>query len=113
MTSKRDLQDSEIINSVEFIDQREKLLFANAQLGEQARDFLTSPVGRYLHGRAKELADQAREEALDIHPWTPFTRRKLAKAREKAAHASHFIKWCADIIIEGDQALTQLEEYRV
>ncbi len=112
MTTKQNLQDSEIINSVEFVDQRERLFFAKAQLGEQARSFLRSPIGRYLHGRAKELADEAREEALDIHPWTPFTRRKLAKVREKSAHASHFISWCADIITEGDQALTQLEEYR-
>lgn len=107
-----EIQNAERIQQIEFIDERERLYFAKAQLGEQIREFLASPTGRYMHGRAKEDLEEARDAALDINPWSPFTRRKLARVRLQAEIARNFIKWATDAIMEAESAYAQLEEYR-
>lgn len=97
---------------IEFVDEKEQLLFATAQLGEQVRSFLKSPTGRYLHGRAKAEYEAALAEALDCNPDSFFGRRRLRKIQARAEFARHFMKWCVDAITEGDHAFQQVEQYR-
>jgi hypothetical protein len=101
---------------IEFIDDKERELFAVATLGEDAREFLRShPVGRYLHHRAKQMIQQAEIDALavDTDAWPHFRgRNKLRQIRERAAVARAFINWLAEAILEGDAASQELEEYR-
>ena len=102
---------------VNFVDERERELFALATLGEEARRFLLEhPVGRYLHHRAKVEVQQAEIDALEVNPdsWRGWfrERRRLRTIRMRAAVARTFINWLAEAIVNGDNAEKELEDYR-
>lgn len=100
------------LRNLQFIDEKERLLFAEAQLGHQVLDFLQSPTGRYLHGRAKAEFEQAQVEALEIDPDSWLGRRKLRKLRARAEFARHFLKWCVEAINDGEIATQEISNYR-
>lgn len=101
---------------IEFIDDRERDLFTIAKLGEDVREFLRTPVGRYIHERAKIMIKQAEADALEVDPdtWRGWFhgRRKLRQIRQRAATAKALISMLAEAIMEGDRAVAELEEYR-
>ena len=105
-----DANDPELINKLEFVDHQEKVYFAKAQLGEQVRLFLVSPVGRYLHARAKQDYEEAKEEMVGANPDSLFGRRKLKKLQQKAEKASMFMRYLSDAIIEAEDASKHLTE---
>lgn len=103
------------IDEIEFVDERERELFARSLLNEQVRQFLTSNVGRYLHGRARADLEECQVKALDCDPaglWGYWGRRKLRALQLKANCAQRFMSYLADAINDGEQALSELEEYR-
>lgn len=106
-----DINDTDLVNNMEFVDEQEKIHFAKAQLGEQVRQFLASPAGRYLHLRAKQQLQECQEEALDCNPNSFFGRRKLQKIQHKAGVSRAFISWCVDAITEGEMSYKELQEY--
>jgi hypothetical protein len=101
---------------IDFVDEKERELFATARLGEDAREFLRAhPLGRYLHHRAKVQIQQAEVDALNVDPdgWSWLrSRAKLRQIRQRAAVARAFINWIADAIVDGDEAGRQLDDYR-
>lgn len=103
--------DTDLINRLDFVDEQERIHFANAQLGEQIRAFLVSPAGRYLHGRAKQLLLQSQEDALGCNPDSFFGRRKLRRIQQDADVARRFMTWCADAIVEGEASYRELQQY--
>jgi len=100
-------------SQINFINDQERIYFAEAHLGEQARDFLLSPVGRYLHGRAKQVVDLGKDTlALIEDPTTPEGVKLWKKTKQEMANAECFITWLAEAMVNGDNAAKQLEEYR-
>jgi hypothetical protein len=101
---------------LQFVDERERELYAAAHLGEDAREFLRAhPVGRLLHHRAKLMIQQAEISALEVDPdgWSWFrARNKLRQIRQRAAIGRAFIDWLAEAITDGNQAASELDEYR-
>lgn len=104
-------------DNIDFVDQKERELFAVASLGENIRTFLLSdPVGRYLHHRAKAQLLQAEIDAAEVdvdglRGWL-FARRKLRAIRQRRAVAQAFINWLSEAIVDGDHATKELEDYR-
>lgn len=104
-------------DNVEFVDEKERELFATVLLAEDVRTFLLSdPVGQYLHGRAKAQVQQAEIDALTVDPdgfrgWFQ-AKRKLRAIRLKAEVARTLINWLAEAIIDGQNAERDLDEYR-
>ena len=100
-------------SQIQFINEQERIYFAEAHLGEQARDFLLSPIGRYLHGRAKQIVDLGKDTLAEIEdPTTPEGVALWKQTKQEMAHAESFMAWLADAMINGDNAAKQLEEYR-
>lgn len=103
--------------NIDFVDERERELYATAMLGEDARKFLrTDPVGQYLHHRCKLVIEQAQIDALAVDPdsfggWFR-SRAKLRAIRLRAEAARLFISWMADAITDGDRAGSELADYR-
>ncbi len=95
-----------------FVDEQEQLYFAEAQLGHETIDFLHSPVGRLLHGRAKQIVDQAKADLLDINPTTRRGFRRFTKIQTEARQAKWFMQWIADAIEQGKAAAAQIDFYR-
>lgn len=100
------------MNEINFIDEKERELFARAALGQEVQDFLASNVGRYLHGRARVDVEQAQVDALACDPDSFWGRKKLKKLRQKADIAKNFMRYCADAIQDGEIAYTELKEHR-
>lgn len=101
--------------NVDFVDEQERALFGEALLGEDVLAFLKTPVGRYLHHRAKMEIQQCQVDALEVNPdgWSWLrARTKLRAIQQRASAARLFMGWMADAITNGNQAATQLEEYR-
>ena len=96
------------LTQVEFLNDQEREYFARAKLGSDVEEFLQSDVGRYLHGRAKQEVTESQSEALNCNPDSWFGRRKLNKLRARAAVAENFMRWCADAIVDGRNAESQL-----
>ena len=99
-------------SSVHFISEQEREYFAEAHLGEQARSFLVSATGRYLHGRAKEVIADGKDQLSILDPTTPEGVEKWKAIKQDMSNAESFMAWCADAIVNGDNAAKQLEEYR-
>ena len=101
---------------LEFVDIRERELYGAARLGEDAKEFLRNhPVGQLLHHRAKQAIVQAEVDALqvDMDAWPHFRgRNKLRAIKQRAAVAHAFIDWIAEAITDGNQAASELDEYR-
>ncbi len=97
---------------LDFINEQERQYFSEAVIGEEVRQFLTSSVGRFLHGCAKAEYDQCRDEMFDLEVYTPDGKREYMKLKAKAWAASHFLQWCVEAVHNGNNAATQLQHYR-
>lgn len=101
----------------DFVDARERELFAEALLGEKVRQFLSNdPVGRYLHHRAKAqlLQSEIDAGAVEVDGWRGwiYARRKLRAIRQRREVAQAVINFLAEAISNGNDAERELEEYR-
>lgn len=92
---------------IEFVSNRERELFARARLGGQVLDFLRSPTGRLLHGRAKADYEAGKEELVNISILSLF---KYLRARRRIVHSQTFMKYCVDAIQDGDVAYQELQD---
>lgn len=106
------LTEEERLAQIQFIDRTEQDYFAQAKLGEDVRVFLFSPVGRFLHGCAKQELENYRDALEKCNPDSIFGRRKLRRLQKKAEAARYFMTWCGEAIQVGDMAYQNLEEYR-
>lgn len=97
---------------IEFVSEQEQQFFAEAMLGDEVRDFLNSTTGRFLHGRAKIVRDKCVSELFELDPYTPEGKREFEKLKREASIAEYFMQWCAEAIINGNNAESQLSEYR-
>jgi hypothetical protein len=102
---------------VDFVDEKERELFATVMLGDEVSHFLrNTPVGQYLHGRARQVIGQAEVDALAVDPdgWGGWfrARRKLRQIRLRAEAARMLIGWFGDALVEAKSAEKALNEYR-
>ncbi len=100
-------------SNVDFINDQERQYFAEAHLGEIVRDFLVSPVGRYLHGRAKAVVEDGKNRLAEIEdPTTIKGAGEWKRIKQEMANAESFMQWLAEAMVNGDMAAEQLKEYR-
>jgi hypothetical protein len=97
-------------SNVRFVSDQEREYFAEAHLGEMVRDFLVSPVGRFLHGRAKSEIGKCKDRLAEIDPSTDDGLVEWKQIKQDMANAEMFMQWCAEAMINGDHAATQLQE---
>ena len=77
-------------------------LIAAAELGEQARKFLESDLGRMLVGLADQEADLAQELLSTVNP-TDTT--KITELQNQVKVGRWFTQWLNELVLEGDQSL--------
>lgn len=82
-------------------------LYAEAVLGKDAEEFLSSDIGRFLIGRAEQEASEAMELLKKCYPWR---RRRIAQLQSEIWRAESIQSWLGELIIRGRQALSQLEQ---
>jgi len=98
-------------SNIDFVNDAERLFFEQARLGIAASEFIRSDVGRYMHGCARQQADEARDKVLLLNPYIPEDQAAIAKAQADAACGLAFMRWCTDLIHVGHEAEQSLQEY--
>ena len=104
---EKQLHDAEI--EVEFQDQTEETLYRLVMLGESARDFFDSDVGRYVIGAARMDLEVIDQKLRVVSPWR---RRKILKLQMEYKAVQDGIRWIAEVIQQAEDAETQLNQYR-
>jgi len=97
---------------VAFIDDRERMLFAEAQLGEDVITWLNTPVGQYVRGCALQEIEKLRDELEECNPNSIFGRRKIRRLQVDAKAARLVLQWLNEAIQNGENAYQNLKEYR-
>lgn len=95
--------------NLEFLNDQERIYFAQARLGEETIQFLNSNVGKYLHGCAKQEVEELRNALEECNPDSIFGRRKIRRLQKKAESARYFLQWCAEAINQGEFAYHQID----
>ena len=106
------MSNDQDFSGITFVDETERLHFAKARLGHETLTFLRGNIGKYLHGRAKMDLEEALVAMSECNVDSMFGRRKYKKHQQKAELARMFIRYCTDIITEGDFSTQELENYR-
>ena len=85
----------------------EQTRIAEAILGRDAQEFLASEIGRYLLGRAQMDEREALEALVSVKWWR---RRRIIELQSRIYSARSVRNWLAEIINDGRQAESVLEE---
>ena len=84
-------------------------LIAAAELGEKARDFLESELGKILIGLADQEIRVAEEALGEVDPDDP---KKIRELQNNIKVGKWFTKWLLDLVQDGDQALSVFQQQR-
>lgn len=80
----------------------ERTMMAEAEIGEQGKQFLGSDLGRTMLG----LAAQELEDALDSFESADLTdTKKLMEIQNAVRFARRFPKWMNSLIADGEEAI--------
>lgn len=82
-------------------------MVAEADMGRQAREFLSSDIGRYLLGCAQQEHQEAVEKLKKVGFWR---RRRIAELQNQAWRAESLMLWLRDLLIRGRAAESALVE---
>lgn len=77
-------------------------LIAEAELGEEARTFLQSDLGKILLGMAEQEVQSA---LLDFKDADPSDRQKIASIQDRVRAGTWFKDWLGELVIRGDESL--------
>lgn len=84
----------------------QETLLAEAILGKDAEEFLSSELGRYLIGRAEQEEQEALNELAIVSADNPSAVREL---QAKAWRARSVKGWLAELVSAGRSAMAALE----
>lgn len=84
-----------------------RLLLAQSMLGEDAMEFMTSDLGRYLIGRVNQDRAEAYLQLARVPEWRFWKRLELRKTIEMTEHLMTYFR---EIILEGRNALAELDK---
>ena len=82
-------------------------LFAEATLGIQVDEWLSTDVGRYVQGRAKNELKDIQLKLLSIPAWQEDTAKHL---QQKAQGLQQMMGWLAEAINNGHASELALQE---
>lgn len=81
-------------------EQREHELIAETLIGDEAKKFLESDIGKCVIGMAKQDEDEAKEKLVDA-----VGEKEREEFRLRAKVARMFPSYLKELITRGDQAL--------
>lgn len=81
-------------------------LIAEVKLGNDAEEFYKSEIGQYVLARIDEEIKDGYYQLSRVSPWR---RRRIQTLQSDIKRAESFQSWLADLIVQGRQALTQLQ----
>ena len=85
------------------------LLLAEAEIGESARQFLDSELGKCLLGMAQQDAEDAKSKLATVDPEDKVG---IVKLQRDIAHCNRFASYLAELVSRGDEAIEVIREKR-
>lgn len=82
-------------------------LIAAAELGEEARNFLASDLGKVMLGIAKQEVQLAQEALLDVKPNDVDA---ITLLQNKARLGLNFEQWLLELLNKGENALAVFKQ---
>jgi hypothetical protein len=95
---------------VEFASEREEILIRQAVQGQDALDFLLSPVGKFVSGAAVQDQRDIEAQLATIKPNTPWRRRRITELQQKHAAITMAVSWLCEQVNIGAGAERVLHE---
>jgi len=102
-----DTPDEDLSTLLGSLDPTTRTLVAEVDLGNQARDFMRSDLGRHLVGCLQQEVDVAQAELNTVWPWR---RRRIQDLQNKIWRAQFMLSWLRDLILSGKSADGALHE---
>lgn len=84
-------------------------LIAESEIGDEAKKFLQGNLGKVLIGFAQQETYEAQEALVKIDPTQVEEIRAL---QNKARFGQLFESWLNDLVVEGDNADSELRQIR-
>jgi len=84
-------------------------LIAEAEIGDEARKFVESDLGKTLLGMAQQEVARAQEELETVDP---SDTKKLIALQNQAKNGRNFEQWLNELISKGEQALILWKQER-
>lgn len=82
-------------------------LFAEAALGRDVEEFISSDVGRYLLGRCEQDIKDAQDKLAVVSPWR---RNRIKQLQNEIWRAKSIVRWLSEIVSAGKQAEAVLDD---
>lgn len=92
---------------IDRLDPTSRTFLAEATLGTDALDFVTSDLGQYMIGCAKQDAEDAHQKLKNTAPWR---RRRIQQLQNDIKCAEQFVLYLRDLVIRGKAAEIALDE---
>lgn len=102
-----DVADTDLQELLQALDPTTRTLVAEVDLGNQAKDFLTSDLGRHLVGCLNQEIILAQEELARVWPWR---KRRIQVLQNRIWRSQFFLSWLRDLILSGKSADGALHE---
>lgn len=82
-------------------------LIATAELGDEAKRFLESDLGKVMLGLAQQEVELAQEDLEEVEPTDTAEIRKL---QNQAKVGRWFEKWLRELLADGEAALSAFKQ---
>ncbi len=82
-------------------------LIAEAEIGDEARKFVESDLGKTLLGMAQQDVRTAQEALAEVDP---SDTKKVIALQNQAKNGRNFEAWLTELITKGEQALVLWRE---
>ena len=102
-----DAADEDLQQLLATLDPTTRTLVAEVDLGNQARDFMRSELGRHLVGCLNQEMMLAQDELNKVLFWRIF---KVKELQNQIWRAQFMLNWLRDLILSGKSADGALQE---
>jgi hypothetical protein len=104
---ERQSESAALQELIDRLDPESRTFFAEAALGLDAREFISSNIGRYLVGCAQQEYADAMAKLKRVGWWR---RNRIIELQNQAWRAESFMVWLRDLVIKGKAAELALED---
>jgi len=102
-----DTPDNELSGLLDSLDPTTRTLVAEVDLGQQAKEFLASDLGRHLVGCLHQEVILSQEALARVLPWR---RRRIQELQNRIWRAQFMLSWLRDLLVSSKSAESALQE---
>jgi hypothetical protein len=101
------MEDEEIQAQLAELDVQTRSLIIEADLGQQAKEFFASPLGKYILGCASQEIMEAQMALAEVNWWNIWG---VKQQQNRIWRARSLIAWVGDLVRSGRSAEHALAE---